>query len=211
METVYGAVHQAPALKEWAVAVQALAAGETILLLRKGGIREQRFLLPSALERPQFWLYPTYEHQKPHWLKPDYAAQVQPVESGWHPETIAVQAWAELTDWREIDSDLAVASLLPHHIWNAAFVTERLKWKPKLPLTALLLRCYRLAQPQIIPYHQTYGGCKSWIDLALAGQFDSSHATPALTDAAYAAQQSLLIWQLNHAKPIAPTPELRFS
>jgi hypothetical protein len=83
-----------PALKEWAVAVDALAAGQTILLLRKGGIREQggTFAVPHR----QVWLYPTYEHQKPHLLRSDYAAQVTEVPSGWHPEQVKIQAWAQI-------------------------------------------------------------------------------------------------------------------
>ena len=180
-----------PALKEWAVAVNALAQGETMLLLRKGGIQEQKFALPDSR---QFWLYPTYEHQKPHLLKSLYASQVTPVESGWHPETVEIRAWAEVTDGVEVESDTAVQALRPHHIWNQAFVTERLKWKPKLPLTVLLLRVYVLAQPQIIPYHETYGGCKSWIDLPIAAEFDPS--TAALSESAYQQQAQAILSQL---------------
>jgi hypothetical protein len=186
----------APALKEWAVAVNALAQGETILLLRKGGIREQKFALTDSR---QFWLYPTYEHQKPHLLKSAYASQVRPVESGWHPQTVEIRAWAEATDGVEVESDSAVQALLPHHVWNQAFVTERLKWKPQLPLTVLLLRVYVLSQPQIIPYREAYGGCKSWIDLPIAAEF--SPRTAALSDAAYQQQVQTIVSQVN-ASPL---------
>lgn len=178
----------APALKEWAVVIQALTQGETILLLRKGGIREQGF----SLLHPQFWLYPTYEHQKPHLLKAAYAAQVKSVEPGWHPETVQIRAWAEVTNRFEVESAAVIEALLPHHIWNAAFVTERLKWKPKLPLTALLLRVYLLPEPQIIPYLKPYGGCKSWIDLPIAAQFNPNTAKPALSDSVYTERQQQL-------------------
>ncbi len=65
------------ALKEWAVAVEALESAKTIMLLRKGGIREQggRF----TVAQDQVLLYPTYEHQQPHLLKPAYSSQIQPV------------------------------------------------------------------------------------------------------------------------------------
>jgi hypothetical protein len=193
---------QGLALKEWAVAVAALAHGETILLLRKGGIHEQRFVLPQAAQPAQFWLYPTYEHQKPELLKPDYACQVQPVESGWHPETVEIQAWAKVTDGLELESAADIAALLPHHIWNERFVTERLRWKPKLPLTALLLRVYRLDHPQMIPYREAYSGCKSWIDLAADLAVDlatdlAARATPALSDTAYTEQRMRLSHDLS--------------
>ena len=191
MDKVCDPEFKTTALKEWAVAVQALAAGETILLLRKGGIREQRFVRPSA--QPQFWLYPTYEHQKPHLLKAPYANQVTPVEPGWHPETVELRAWAEITNGFEVQSESELEALLPHHIWNATFVTERLKWKPSLPLTALLLRVYRLPQPRVIPYYESYGGCKSWIDMPIAIELSPNPATPALADAVYAERRQAIL------------------
>ena len=97
------------ALKEWAVAVQALEAGKTIMLLRKGGIREvgNRF----QVTHNQVLLYPTYEHQKPHLLKAEYADQVTPVASGWHPETVRIGGWAEITDILAVSEESAVKSI----------------------------------------------------------------------------------------------------
>jgi hypothetical protein len=50
------------AFKEWAVTVRALAEGEQLVTLRKGGIREpdKHF----ALEHDRFFLYPTFDHQR---------------------------------------------------------------------------------------------------------------------------------------------------
>ena len=56
------------ALKEWAVTVQALARGEQILLLRKGGIHEEG--KDFRVIHPEFLLYSTYEHQREDLLKP---------------------------------------------------------------------------------------------------------------------------------------------
>ena len=50
------------AFKEWAVTVRALAEGEQLLTLRKGGIRE-----PDKhfnVEHERFFLYPTFDHQR---------------------------------------------------------------------------------------------------------------------------------------------------
>ena len=167
------------ALKEWAIAVDALTQGSTIMMLRKGGIREQAF----AVAHSRVWLYPTYEHQKPHLLKSEYAHQVVPVESGWHPDIVPIQAWADITHVFEVFEEEAIAALLPFHIWNEAFVSERLKWKARLPLSILLLRVYRLPQPQPIPYRPEYGGCQSWIELQ--AELSSEMAKPVLTDDEY--------------------------
>src|SRR4028118_1046913 len=169
------------ALKEWAVAVNALEQGKTIMLLRKGGIKEEGNRFKVAHD--EILLYPTYEHQQPNLLKAEYARQVNPVTSGWHPETVRIGSWAKITDILQVSEESAVAALLPYHIWNEQFVSDRLKWKPRQPLYILLLRTYRLPQPQIIPYRSEYGGCRSWIDLA--EPISIENAVPVLNDAAY--------------------------
>jgi hypothetical protein len=172
------------ALKEWAIAVSALTSGETILLLRKGGIRETGGKF--TVDQHRVWLYPTYEHQKPHLLKPRYADRVESVESGWHPETVPIQSWAWITHIFCVSDEAIVSSLSPFHIWNEQFVTERFNWKPRQPLYVLLLRVHRLPQSIEIPYREEYGGCKSWIELAEPPS--GSSAVPVLSDEAYAHQ-----------------------
>ena len=172
------------ALKEWAIAVDALERGKTIMLLRKGGIKEDGNRFKVAHSR--ILLYPTYEHQQPNLLKVDYAAQVTPVTSGWHPETVRIGSWAEITDILLVNDETAVATLLPYHIWNEQFVSDRLRWKLRQSLFILLLRTYRLPQPQFIPYRPEYGGCRSWIDLAELVNIES--AIPVLDDITYTQQ-----------------------
>ncbi|HEY9622124.1 MAG TPA: DUF1802 family protein [Crinalium sp.] len=174
------------ALKEWAVAVDALLNGEAIALLRKGGIREEKGHF--SVEHHRIWLYPTYEHQKPELLKSPYAQQVQLVPSGWHPEHVPVQGWADITHIFQLDSAAAVSALSPFHIWNEQFVAERFHWKPRQPLYVLLLRVYRLAIAQTIPYRSEYGGCKSWIDLNVDLESQLSASQPALTHDQYQQQ-----------------------
>jgi hypothetical protein len=169
------------ALKEWAVAINALESGKTIMLLRKGGIHEKNGRFHVDHER--VLLYPTYEHQQTFLLKPEYAHLICPVTPGWHPETIPIGSWAEITDILPISDESTVSALLPFHIWNEHFISDRLKWKPRQPLYILLLRTYNLPQDQEIPYSLSYGGCKSWIDLELA--IDLQGATPVLSDADY--------------------------
>ncbi|HTL90687.1 MAG TPA: DUF1802 family protein [Leptolyngbya sp.] len=169
------------ALKEWSIAIEALEQGETILLLRKGGIREEkgRFEVPFR----RVLLYPTYEHQNPELLKrPD---QVSPVESGWHPETVTISAIADITHVMQVSDPEAVRALSPFHVWNDRFIEERLKWKSRSPLYLLLLRVFRLPEAQAIAYRSEYGGCRSWIEIEA---IHSDRAVPVLSDAAYAHQ-----------------------
>ena len=62
------------ALKEWAIAINALETGKTIMLLRKGGIREKGGSFRVAHNR--VLLYPTYEHQQAVMLKADYCIKL---------------------------------------------------------------------------------------------------------------------------------------
>ncbi|WP_157374206.1 DUF1802 family protein [Nostoc sp. PCC 7107] len=169
------------ALKEWSVAINALESGKTIMLLRKGGIHEQNGRFQVAHE--QVLLYPTFEHQQPFLLKSEYADFVCPVTPGWHPETIRIGSWAEITDILPISEESTVNALLPFHIWNEHFICDRLKWKPRQPLYILLLRAYKIPQVQEIPYLSQYGGCKSWIDLAQPINIEG--VKPVLSDSHY--------------------------
>jgi hypothetical protein len=173
---------QTQALKEWQVAIDALTAGQTILLLRKGGIQEAE--AKFTVKAREVILYPTTEHQKPELLKPQYrepqySKQANAIEPGWHPETVTIKSWAQITDIGSISDLETVENLLPYHIWNGQFVRDRLQWKPRQPLYLLLLRVYRLV-PQSIAYDRDYGGCRSWITLKSAISLENSD--PVLTD-----------------------------
>ncbi len=169
------------ALKEWAVAVNALGDGKTIMLLRKGGIQEQQghFQVSNA----DVLLYPTYEHQQPFLLKPEYADLVQTVPSGWHPDKVSISSWAKITQIMPVSDESIVKALQPFHVWNEQFISDRLKWKPRQPLYILLLRTYKLVRTQDILYRTEYGGCKSWIDLDAA--ISLQDAEPVMNDSVY--------------------------
>lgn len=171
-------------LKEWAVAVDALHNGETIMLLRKGGIREEGKHFRVAHD--EVLLYPTYEHQLPELLKPVYSTQVTPVASGWHPTTVPIHTFARITDIFQVSEGHTVESLLPYHVWNERFAAERFGWKPRFPLYVLLLRAYRLPTVHNIAYIENYGGCRSWIDLAEAISLEGM--APVLSDSDYQEQ-----------------------
>jgi len=151
------------ALKEWSVAVDALAEGETMLLLRKGGIKESGGSFRAQAE--QVVLFPTFEHQKAELLKPEYQSAVQPVAQGWHPQAITLKAWAEITNIFLTHEEEKVAALADFHIWQPDLAQSRLKWKAKQPLYVLALRVYRLPEPVTVAWDEAYGGCRSWVTL----------------------------------------------
>ncbi len=152
------------ALKEWSVAVDAIAQGAQIILLRKGGIQEEKGRFRAQADCAI--LFPTFEHQKPELLKPDYQSSVTPVASGWHPEKITLKAWAQITHIFLTTEADKVTALNDFHVWQPQFASERLKWKPKQPLYVLVLRAYQLANPvDIVWDSDLYGGCRSWISL----------------------------------------------
>jgi hypothetical protein len=151
------------ALKEWAIAVEALLTGDLVLLIRKGGIREAKpfFEVPSD----RALLFPTYEHQQPEAIRPPYvdgfeAKPVPPVGAA-----IPLKGWAEITHQLPLAGNNIIESLHPFHIWTDDWLAERLAWKPERPAFALLLRVYRFVEPLSLVYQKQYGGCRSWIEL----------------------------------------------
>lgn len=169
------------ALKEWAVATEALARGETIVLLRKGGIREVGGRFSVNFDR--VWLYSTFEHQQSQLLKSPYAEQVPLINTDWHPDIIPLFAFAEITEVFQVSDPDIVSALLPFHIWNETFVRDRLRWKAREPLYVLLLRVFRIDPPHEIPFRSQYGGCKSWIELE--EELSTEGAIEVLSDRAY--------------------------
>lgn len=174
------------ALKDWAVTVEALGAGKQILLMRKGGIREET--RHFEVQSEQFFLYPAYEHQKEELLKPEYQGEIAKTLVGWSPEqkTTQIKYFAQLYEDIEVMDEEALHRLYPHHIWTNNFASERLKWKKKLPLHLLLVRVYKLEQPVEVEIREEYLGCKSWHQLP--ENVNHLPAYPVLTDEEFQAE-----------------------
>ena len=149
------------ALKEWAVAVEALERGETALVVRKGGIREKAFAVPKT----RFLLFKGYEHQNEEQLKPSYHDLLHSIPKLKDDGPVIFTSFAEVHVAYEISEAEELKALDPHHIWAHEYAESRLKWRPKKPLTVLVLRTYLLPEPVEFEYQAEYGGCKSWIEL----------------------------------------------
>jgi hypothetical protein len=192
------------ALKEWAVTVRALAEGEQLVTLRKGGIREENkhFELPAK----QFFLYPTFDHQQAGLVRESHVPELKrALEDGvWNPPaptarqmeagvpvaqpvSVRLRAWAEVVASYEITQPDALESLVPYHVWTREYAAKRFNWKPRHPLHVLLLRTYRIPRPVTIRVAEEYLGCKSWIDVERELPFEG---TAVVSDAEFAAIQA---------------------
>ncbi len=167
------------ALKEWAVAVEALERGETALVIRKGGIREKAF----AVANRRFLLLPGYEHQRPELLKPEYRKLLREIPNLTDDGPLRFTSFAEVRGAYEISEPESLETIGPHHMWAPEYAESRFKWRPKKPLTVLVLRTYVLPEPVELPYSEAYEGCKSWIELA--EPVPTAGARPALDDEAF--------------------------
>ena len=152
------------ALKEWAVTCRALARGEQVLLLRKGGIHEDG--KDFRVIHREFLLYPTYEHQKSELLQPGHQPALDELLS--LPRTanqITFSHFAKAEEVLEVSDQTKVDDLEPHYIWTTAYAQSRLRWKPMLPLSILLLRVYKMETPVTAPFLPEYSGCTSWVEI----------------------------------------------
>ena len=169
------------ALKEWAVLVDAMARGDIVAMIRKGGIREQR--AGFSVKHDRFLLYPTFFHEKANELAPRYLDQLaishanQPDAGTIRLECVAevVGLWAvtELETLRAIDGEHGMA-------WSA--VESRFHYKGKPGVQVIAVRVSKLPQGIVVPETRRYLGCVSWIELD--EDVDVSNATPVLDDAA---------------------------
>ncbi|MGF1460152.1 MAG: DUF1802 family protein [Leptolyngbyaceae cyanobacterium] len=151
------------ALKEWAVVVDALLSGDLILLVRKGGIREQRPVFEVPSDRAL--LFPTYEHQQVAALRSPWQSQLRSQAVYEVGASVSLSGWAEVTHQLPLKGSDVIEQLHPFHIWTDAWLTERLAWKPERPAFGLLLRAYCLSQPVLLTYQKHHGGCRSWLEL----------------------------------------------
>ena len=182
-------------LKEWAVAVRALEGGETALVVRKGGIREKAF----AVADRRFLLLPGYEHQRQELLKPEYRKLLRGIPDLTDDGPLRFTSFAEVRGAYEISEPGSLEAIDPYHIWTPEYAESRFRWRPKKPLTVLVLRVYLLPEPVELPYSEAYAGCKSWIELeqpvSVAG------ARPALEDEAFERLVSPAVAALRELEP----------
>ena len=184
------------AFKEWAVTVRALAEGEQLLTLRKGGIREPE--KHFKLEYERFFLYPTFDHQRADLVRESHQPELaRALEEGvWsdgepplhalhrgceilQPDRVRIRAWAEVAAHYTITDRRTVDALSPFYVWTTDYAEKRLAWKRRHPLHVILLRTYRIPRPVTVKVRDEYGGCRSWLEITRDLPFEG---TPVLSD-----------------------------
>jgi hypothetical protein len=166
------------ALKEWAVVCDELMAGRQVVLLRKGGILEQK--KGFQIEHERFLLYPNTEHQSREQLKPSFHPRLDAYgpparESG----VVRVPGWCQVVDIVKTADPAKLRALEPFTCWTQALFDMRINYKPEKPNYVVTVRAYRLPEPISVPYHADYAGCHSWVPMKQEAPFAGA---PVLSD-----------------------------
>lgn len=150
--------------KEWAIVVDALGRGEQIIILRKGGISEGRG--GFRIEHDRFWLLPTLFHQQHESVLPAAAERFEVIKDTLpSPETVRLEFFAEVMDWRRLESLDAAERLRGQHIWKDSVIADRFDWGRDKSIYAMAVRVWRLPKIFEQSMRPEYGGCKSWVEL----------------------------------------------
>lgn len=174
------------ALKEWGAVVCALLDGRQTLLLRKGGIHERAFTVDGA-GRP-FVVFPTVAHSHRERVRPEHldVLEAGTAEVDEERATFRIRAGLSIVAAVPVRRTEGLAAVEDLHIWTAASVREdRLDFRPRHELQALIVRAVALPQPAELARTEAYAGCRSWLDLPVA--WDGHSGTVVHTDARLAA------------------------
>ena len=172
----------ATALKEWATVLEAMARGEQTILVRKGGLIEPG--TGFELISNTFVFYPTFEHQAVQYLREPFRAYFEQAASQRAPEgQVRIELFGLAAASWQVQDPAVLDRLRDDHVYNDAFLSQRLKWQPDQPLVIAAIRAFRFPTPRVLPVAARYAGCKSWVELeapvSLVG------LQPVLDDAAF--------------------------
>jgi hypothetical protein len=145
-------------LKEWAIVCEAMGRGKQNIILRKGGIAEDR--AGFAFRHSEFFLFPTFFHEQIDKVRVNGAEILKEREG-----EIEIRFFARLIAAIHVTSWETAARLEPLHILQPSVVRERFDYDKAPGLHVALVRVYRLTPGWILPETPSYGGCRSWVTL----------------------------------------------
>lgn len=163
--------------------VDALGRGEQILLLRKGGIREQRG--EFHVDHRAFWLFPTQYHEAERSVIASIRPRLREIATAAPQDVLPFQFYAVAEQVLQVTNTGALARLQGRHIWAEHVLQQRFEFGRGPGLHAMLVRIYQLPAPEILPLRESYGGCKSWVQLERAITGD---VTPVIDDTEFSRQ-----------------------
>src|SRR5688500_6775054 len=183
------------AFKEWAVTVRALAEGEQLLTLRKGGIREEN--RHFEIEHDRFFLYPTFDHQQGQHVRESHRPELsRALEEGvWadgepsasafvheggipQPDRVRIRAWAEVEASYLITDPRCVEALRPYYVWTPDYAEKRLAWKRRHPLNVMRRPTYRIPRPARWKGADGSLGGGSWLRLSATSRSRARPCSP---------------------------------
>src|SRR5947199_5516754 len=113
---------------------------------------------------------------------------------GTETEQIKRSAARVVTDIVQLSSRAQVEAVDDEHVWTPALIDMRFNYRPENPLYLLLLRAYRLHEPQTIANTPAYAGCKSWVPLDQP--VDLGDALPVLDDVKYDVRRKSILQRI---------------
>lgn len=169
------------AFKEWAVICEALGRGTQALILRKGGIAEEKGLFTP--DHSRFWLYPTYVHQQREGIRADAQPLLLEAQAT-QPKVgiLRLSHFAEVSGVFRVDHLPTLLELDEFHIWSRETVEKRFHYREP-GLFVLPVRVFRVASLIEHDVKPEYDGCKTWVDLG--EEIPLVEPTPVLGDRDY--------------------------
>ncbi|MEB3022287.1 DUF1802 family protein [[Mycobacterium] crassicus] len=156
-----------PALKEWSAVVHALLAGRQSVLLRKGGIHEKRF----AVAADDFLLFPTVAHSHAERVRPQHQDLLGSAAGDCEDDRVLVRAAARVVAALPVNRPEGLAAIEDLHIWTGGSVrADRLDFRPRHRLAALVVQVLPLVEPVWLPRSPDYAGCTSWVQTPIRAQ-----------------------------------------
>jgi len=172
------------AFKEWAGVCDALTAGEQALILRKGGIAEERG--EFVPDHRWFWLYPTHVHESEQGLN---RPQPPPQTGTATPSTVTISALASVESVGFLAHESTLDALVGLHVWKHETILKRFHYR-KPGLWVLGVRIYRRPEPVEIAVTPEQLGCKTWVPLETA--LGTQGLLPVLGDQEFSERMSRL-------------------
>ncbi|MDQ2766088.1 MAG: DUF1802 family protein [Gemmatimonadota bacterium] len=187
------------ALKEWAVLVNAMARGELIAMIRKGGIREHR--ASFDVRHARFLLYPTFFHEKLNELAQRFHPTLGAAHATRPPhEMIELRCVARVAAvWQVAELERLRAIEAEHGLtWGA--VESRFNYRGDPRVHVVAVRIATLPSVVTLPEVRRYTGCVSWVKLD--DDIDVAGAVPVIDEPSFDARLRALEHSLGERAPI---------
>jgi len=181
------------AFKEWAIVVDALGKGEQVIILRKGGIREARG--EFHVDHREFWLFPTQFHESERSIIPSKRPALHEIAAGAAKDAVDIEYYVVADAVIQVTDMERVRRLQGQHIWSEQTLQERFQFGRETGLHALVTRVYRRPALERFVLRESYGGCKSWVELEHS--LLTEGLTPVLSDVEYSAHRQQIVETLS--------------